>query len=856
MHAIHITAIVRRRMRNTHHDSAPHPPLVCVIRTPNHTATHKAHIRLVWTYYNPGFRNALILCPPPNETSAANGEDIRVAVAVAGAQQDSLRWLQLHQPSVGLADKCCAVCIRPIYGPNLSLWKVVEFVAHYRSIGANSFYIYDFDAPSGLKLLLARLQSAGVDVKLIPFKLIASSGDVHSHGQLPALYDCIFRSMSRMEYYIHVDFDELIVPVRHSSIPVMLQEIERKSSHRLGSLVVSNRYFCTDYPLNINYSDQKLPLRSEAKWRINIPGLLAIIFFYVVILAVGIWAGRKTNAPRRGTLSVSVGEQSNIMLAGRNIGLFVGVFTMTATWVGGGYINGTAEVVYISGLAWCQAPFGYALSLLIGGYLFAVKMRKAGYKTMLDPFQQHFGARMGCLLFLPALCGEVFWSAAILAALAVSVTQAPTVEVIMDFERTESVVASACIALFYTFTGGLYSVAYTDVIQLLAIFVGLVRAFCRLFPTITLPLIPHQEIDVQAQRNLFFTKLRSIQLEGFFSDRHAVDVRAVRQCSTKAVGPISYPKNDFVGSVEWKDFGIYWDSMLLLMMGGVPWQVYFQRVLSSRTAEGAELLSYMASFGCLFMAIPPVILGAVAKGGQRSHRVAVFTALTRFSFVRVHADLTQAGYTKAIPLTGEATTLTLPLVLQYLTPGFISAIGLGAVSAAVMSSSDSSILSAASMFAWNIYKLGIRQNATEKEVIGVMRVSIVLVGALATFMALTAESIYGLWYLSSDLVYVILFPQLVCVVYLKERVNTYGSFAAYVVGCVLRAGGGESILKIPPFIKYPFYDYENNQQLFPLQDLLDGPQLCHPGRGVWRSIVPLHVGALAFRLGRVQLLPA
>ncbi|XP_070392008.1 high-affinity choline transporter 1-like isoform X2 [Dermacentor albipictus] len=464
---------------------------------------------------------------------------------------------------------------------------------------------------------------------------------------------------------------------------------------------------------------------------INIPGLVAIIFFYLIILVVGIWAGRKDDTPRRGMFSKSVGEQSHIMLAGRNIGLFVGVFTMTATWVGGGYINGTAEVVYLSGLSWCQAPFGYAISLLIGGYLFAVKMRKAGYKTMLDPFQQHFGARMGCLLFLPALCGEVFWSAAILAALGA------TVEVIMDFERTESVVASACIALFYTFTGGLYSVAYTDVIQLMAIFFGL---------WLSLPFAMFHE----------------------------------------AVGRISYPMNDFVGSIDSTEFGLYWDSMLLLMMGGVPWQVYFQRVLSSRTAEGAELLSYMAAFGCLFMAIPPVIIGAVAKA----------------------ANFTQAGYTKAVPLTGEATSLALPLVLQYLTPGFVSAMGLGAVSAAVMSSSDSSILSAASMFAWNIYKLGIRQNATEKEVISVMRVSIVLVGALATYMALTADSVYGLWYFSSDLVYVILFPQLVCVVYLKEYVNTYGSFAAYVLGCFLRAGGGEPIFNIPPFIKYPFYDYE------------------------------------------------
>ena len=54
------------------------------------------------------------------------------------------------------------------------------------------------------------------------------------------------------------------------------------------------------------------------------------------------------------------------MLAGRNIGMFVGIFTMTATWVGGGYINGTAEIVFTDGLIWCQAPFGYALSLMLG----------------------------------------------------------------------------------------------------------------------------------------------------------------------------------------------------------------------------------------------------------------------------------------------------------------------------------------------------------------------------------------------------------------------------------------------------------------------------------------------------------
>lgn len=57
----------------------------------------------------------------------------------------------------------------------------------------------------------------------------------------------------------------------------------------------------------------------------------------------------------------------------------------------------------------------------------------------------------------------------------------------------------------------------------------------------------------------------------------------------------------------------------------------------------------------------------------------------------------------------------------------------------------------------------------------VMKISIVFVGVMATAMALTVKSVYGLWYLSSDLVYVILFPQLCSVVYLKKQVNTYGS---------------------------------------------------------------------------------
>jgi hypothetical protein len=91
-----------------------------------------------------------------------------------------------------------------------------------------------------------------------------------------------------------------------------------------------------------------------------------------------------------------------------------------------------------------------------------------------------------------------------------------------------------------------------------------------------------------------------------------------------------------------------------------------------------------------------------------------------------------------------------------------------------------------------------------------------LVAALATIMGITIKTVYGLWFLCSDLVYVVLFPQLFACVYLKDT-NTYGSMVAYWVGIFMRLGGGEDLFHIPPFIKFPYFDYENKVQRFPFR---------------------------------------
>ncbi len=153
------------------------------------------------------------------------------------------------------------------------------------------------------------------------------------------------------------------------------------------------------------------------------------------------------------------------------------------------------------------------------------------------------------------------------------------------------------------------------------------------------------------------------------------------------------PETGWIGHVYYGEgqeawIGNYIDSFLLLIFGGIPWQVgwslssqnvilesdhvfvpqqdsltlkllsvqvYFQRVLSSRTARTAQLLSFAAAFGCLFMAVPAVLIGAIAKSTNWN-------------------ETDYARYYK-VPIEAENYKLVLPLVMQYLCPTVVGVIG-------------------------------------------------------------------------------------------------------------------------------------------------------------------------------------
>ena len=55
-----------------------------------------------------------------------------------------------------------------------------------------------------------------------------------------------------------------------------------------------------------------------------------------------------------------------MLLAGRSIGLCVGIFSLIATFLGGAFINEITNTIFHDGLVWCQAIPGYVLSFLFG----------------------------------------------------------------------------------------------------------------------------------------------------------------------------------------------------------------------------------------------------------------------------------------------------------------------------------------------------------------------------------------------------------------------------------------------------------------------------------------------------------
>uniref|UniRef100_A0A3Q2PFW4 High affinity choline transporter 1 n=1 Tax=Fundulus heteroclitus TaxID=8078 RepID=A0A3Q2PFW4_FUNHE len=119
-----------------------------------------------------------------------------------------------------------------------------------------------------------------------------------------------------------------------------------------------------------------------------------------------------------------------------------------------------------------------------------------------------------------------------------------------------------------------------------------------------------------------------------------------------------------------------------------------------------------------------------------------------------------------------------------------------------MSSTDSGLLSATSVFSSNIYKNILRTQASDNEMQWVIRVSVVVVGLVGTSITFYTNSTLVLWILGADVSYTLMFPHLVSVLFFNVT-NGYGAAVGYIVGVTLRILLGENTLGIPVVLHLP-----------------------------------------------------
>jgi high affinity choline transporter 7 len=437
-----------------------------------------------------------------------------------------------------------------------------------------------------------------------------------------------------------------------------------------------------------------------------------------------------------GWLGARRARASDLILGGRALPLWLGALTMTATWVDGGYLLGTAEGAFRASpaSAW-QGGVCFGLSLVLGGLFFAGRMRARGYTTLIDPFAERFGQGWAAVLAVPAVLGEVFWSAELLVAVGASTSA------LLGVRLDTAVLVSAAIVVAYTVAGGLWAVAYADVLQLALVAVGMSLA------------VPYA-LDAAGGLAAAWSAYTAA-----FPDRGGLWPPVTPGGSVWTLPAVS----------SW------WDVSVMLLLGGIPWNCYFQRVLACETPARARQTSIAAGLMTIVLVGPPLVLGVAAA-------VYPWDAAAQ---ARLAASPAEA----------------LPLLLGAATPAVVALLGLGAIIGAVTSSFSASVLSAASMASWNGLR-ALARDVTREGVQRALRLAIVLVGAVAALLALRAQSVQALWYFTSDLVFVLLFPQLVAALY-DPRATRLGSMAAFGVSLVLRLGGGEPLVGLPPFIPYP-----------------------------------------------------
>ncbi|CAH0995277.1 Sodium/glucose cotransporter [Emticicia aquatica] len=186
--------------------------------------------------------------------------------------------------------------------------------------------------------------------------------------------------------------------------------------------------------------------------------LIAFIVLYLILtILIGWYASR------------FVKTSSDFAIAGRRMPTYVVASGLFATWFGSETVMGaSSEFVEKGILGVIEDPFGAALCLLLIGLFFARPLYRLNILTFSDYFSIRYNKKVEWISAIFMIPSYFSWIAAQLVALAI------VLQAIANIPFFWGIIICASVVLFYTYVGGMWSVAITDTIQTAIIIIGMI----------------------------------------------------------------------------------------------------------------------------------------------------------------------------------------------------------------------------------------------------------------------------------------------------------------------------------------------------------------------------------------------
>jgi len=427
--------------------------------------------------------------------------------------------------------------------------------------------------------------------------------------------------------------------------------------------------------------------------------LTLVIAYLLVTIAIGLLAARR------------VKNSADFAIAGRHLPLVMVVTTTFATWFGAETVLGIPAKFVQGGLgSVVEDPFGAGMCLILVGMFFAGKLYKRTLLTISDYYSERYGRTVEVLCTVLIMVSYLGWVSAQVTALGLVFNTLSQGAISLPVGMTIGVVS----ILAYTLFGGMWSVAVTDFIQMIILVLGL-------------------------------------SVIAFFASSMAGGADKVIALAASRDMFRFFPEPSF------KDVMFFIAAAITMMLGSIPQQDVFQRVMSANSEKAATRGPVIGGICYIAFAFVPMFLVTSA--------LIIMPERT--------AELLQDNPQKVLPA----------LVMERM-PFFMQVVFFGALLSAIKSTASATLLAPSVTFVENIWRQ-FRPGLSDKHELRTMRIAVLVFSALvlAYAIAMQGTSIYEMVSGAYQVTLVGAFVPLVFGLYWR-RASTQGALFSIVFGLV------------------------------------------------------------------------